>query len=135
METHIDGNTIRPYFNAGFLIVRPEIRILRKWWRVFKELYQDTDLRGYYNENKMYAIFAHQAILSAVIISDLEIRELKKLPFEYNYPLNLYFDNFNKHIPEDMNSLVSVRYEDVETLNELPFDEDLKKWILQKIGI
>ncbi|MFX0125282.1 MAG: hypothetical protein ACFFAE_16765, partial [Candidatus Hodarchaeota archaeon] len=28
MKTHVDNNTLRPYFNAGFLIVRPEKGLL-----------------------------------------------------------------------------------------------------------
>ena len=39
MKTHVDGNTLRPYINSGFLIVRPEKGFLRKYWENYKKLF------------------------------------------------------------------------------------------------
>ncbi|MFX1468149.1 MAG: hypothetical protein ACFFB8_05760, partial [Promethearchaeota archaeon] len=41
MKTHVDHNKIRPYFNAGCLIVRPEKGLLQSWWNSYRELYNE----------------------------------------------------------------------------------------------
>jgi hypothetical protein len=92
MKTHVDHNKIRPYFNAGCLIVRPEKGLLQSWRDSYKALYDEQCFKDYYNKNYIYAIFLHQAVLSGVILSTIERNKLYELPFGYNYPLNLYYD-------------------------------------------
>ena len=118
MRTHVDGNVLRPYFNAGCLIIRPEREIFRMWWNRFLALYHKSELRKFYEKSRMYEIFVHQAILSGVILSALQQTELMELPFSYNYPLHLYSASSPDCRPESINELITVRYEHPKWLKQ-----------------
>ena len=133
MKTHVDHNKIRPYFNAGCLIVRPEKEVVQSWWNSFKELYNKKYFKDYYNKNYLYAIFIHQAVLSGVILSSIERNELYELPFDYNYPLNLYYNCPFVYRAKNVNELTTVRYEDLEELKNVPIQDPLKSWLINQI--
>ena len=131
MKTHVDHNILRPYFNAGFLIVRPSIGLLQAWWNKFKGLYKDSAFQAFYDKNDLYTIFIHQAILAGVILSRMEKIQLQELPFAYNYPLHLYSKSPEEYKPKNLNELVTVRYEETKILREAKFHEPHKSWISQ----
>ncbi len=134
MKTHVDHNTLRPYFNAGFLIVRPKLGLLQSWWNQFKELYRDPSFEEYYEKNELYSIFIHQAVLAGVILSTMERQELQELPFSYNYPLHLYFESPIEYRPQNLNDLITARYEDPEWLEKVPIQEPLKGWVTKQLN-
>ncbi|MFX1312922.1 MAG: flavin reductase family protein [Promethearchaeota archaeon] len=133
MKTHVDNNIIRPYFNAGCLIVRPERGLLQSWWNTYKELYNEQCFRDYYNKNYIYAIFIHQAVLSGIILSTMERNELYELPFDYNYPLNLYYNCPFVYRVKNVNELTTVRYEDLKNLKNIPIQDPLKSWLMKQM--
>ncbi|MFX0139572.1 MAG: hypothetical protein ACFFDN_38375, partial [Candidatus Hodarchaeota archaeon] len=112
MKTHVDHNKLRPYFNAGCLIVRPEKGLLQSWWNSYKESYNEQIFTDYYKKNYLYAIFIHQAVLTGLILSKMERTELYELPCDYNYPLNLYYNCPVVYRAKNINELITVRYED-----------------------
>lgn len=132
MITHC-GEQIRPYFNAGSFVVRPEIGLLKRWWDVFQSTYQAPVFQAYYEKDPLYAVFIHQAIWTGVILGSLERGELQRLSNWINYPLHLHQD-----IPEDLRAvriddLLTARYEDILAQpgwgEELPFSPELAGWI------
>ena len=129
MHPHVDHNTIRPYFNAGHLVVRPERKICQIWWEYFKKMYDDPSFEGIYRENELYRLFLHQAVLTGVILSIVRRDELQELPFTYNYPLHLYNEAPPDLRPENINELVTVRYEAPEILTQFLFDEPVSSWL------
>ncbi|MFW9905337.1 MAG: hypothetical protein ACFFFH_13435 [Candidatus Thorarchaeota archaeon] len=133
MRTHVDHNILRPYFNAGFLVVRPEAGLLESWWESFKELYRDQSFNEFYHQDKRYSIFMHQAVLTGVILSIKEKGELQELPFTYNYPLHLYHESSIESRPKRINDLVVARYEKIEWLKKVPIQEPLKSWLNEQI--
>ena len=135
MKTHVDENTLRPYFNAGFLIVRPEKGILQRWWDCFKETYRDSSFEEFYKKDERYIIFIHQAVLAGVILSLMSREELNEMPFEYNYPLNLYNEIPVEFHPQGMNSLITARYCTVglSGLDNIPLQEHLRKWLKEQM--
>ncbi len=133
MKTHVDHNILRPYFNAGFLIVRPEKGLLQAWWKQFKELYKDPSFQAFYETNDIFTIFIHQAILAGTILSRMEKPQLQELPFEYNYPLHLYSESPEEYKPRSLSDLVTVRYENITVLKEAMFHEPYKSWILKQL--
>lgn len=138
LQTHVDGNVLRPYFNSGFLIVRPDKGFLEIWWRKYKELYNDPDFKKFYAKNSLYVTFIHQAILSAVILSNLEKEELEILPFSYCYPINLYEESLLEFKPRSTSELVTARYYlekllTPEGFDKIPFHEPLRSWLKKKI--
>jgi len=111
MITAADDKTIRPYFNAGLLVVRPERGILRKWAESFPKLYEDKILAAMCREDGRKRIFIHQAALTGAILNLLEREEMKELSSSYNYPL--FFDEMfgAPHKFDDVADAVSLRYD------------------------
>ncbi len=139
METHIDGTRIRPYFNSGMLIIRPRSRLLQTWWDIFSGLYQKADFQKFYEQNNLYKIFVHQALLSGVILSKFETDELLELPSIYNYPLHLHAEDVTDHRPSFMEDVVTFRhegfYEDKEWMRKIPAEQKLKQWLAERIAL
>ena len=133
MKTHVDHNKIRPYFNAGCLVVRPEKGLLQLWWNSYKALHDEQDFKELYSKNYIYAIFLHQAILSGLILATIERNKLYELPFDYNYPLNLYYNCPFVYRAKNINELTTVRYEDLEDLKKVPIQDPLKSWLINQM--
>ena len=88
MITPADGDTIRPYFNAGLLVVRPERGILRRWAEDFTLLATDSRLMTWCRQDVPKRIFLHQAALVGAILNLVSREEMLELPPQYNYPLS-----------------------------------------------
>ena len=119
MEAIADKNIIRPYFNAGLVIVRPQRGIMRKWAEQYQSLASDTDIIELCKDQK-YNIFLHQAILTGVILNNVIKEEMKLLPFAYNYPL--FFEKFyeSELTFDSIENIVSLKVE--FTFKQLPED-------------
>jgi hypothetical protein len=133
METCVRDYTIRPYFNAGMLVVRPEQGLLSEWRDHFDRLYRHPDFEPFYEKDIRYKIFMHQAVLAGVVLNMFEQEKLQELPEAINYPLHLHGEYPPKHRPKALNDLITCRYEGV---NELPgflkkiqTREPLKSWL------
>jgi hypothetical protein len=87
MVTPADSQTIRAYFNAGLLVVRPERGTLRRWAEVFPRLYRDTAIVRICRQDRVRALFLHQAALVGAILGRLERDEMRELSPRYNVPL------------------------------------------------
>jgi hypothetical protein len=137
MMTHVDGTRIRPYFNAGLLVTRPERHLLQGWHDVFFRVYQEPSFQKSYQKDERYAVFIHQAVLSGVILSTLETGEIQELPPTYNYPLHLHAQDVTDHRPSCLEELVTFRHEgfyaDPEWINKMPAGEPLKQWIAKRL--
>jgi hypothetical protein len=137
VTTHVDAIRIRPYFNAGLLIVRPERRLLRIWRDNFLEAYETADFQEWYKKDKRYTIFMHQAVLAGTILSTLKAEEIEELPRTYNYPLHLYWEDVTENRPSSLEEMVSFRYEeffeDLDWRKKIPANEQLKKWIAERL--
>ena len=138
MTTHVDNNVIRPYFNAGILVTRPDDELLQSWYRTFLHLSQRDEFRGLYEYDKRYTVFMHQAVLSGVILSRYHREQLHELPSTYNYPLHLYDEDVTTHRPSTIEELVTVRhegfYKDPEWLENMPAGKKLKTWLQTALG-
>ncbi|MFX1540732.1 MAG: hypothetical protein ACFFBX_08155 [Promethearchaeota archaeon] len=137
MVTHVDATQVRPYFNAGFLITRPTNRLFRIWHDTFFELYKKAECAEFYQQDKRYEIFVHQAVLSGVILSMFPTAELQELPPTYNYPLHLFAEDVSDTRPSTLEELITVRhegfYEDPEWFKTIPAKKSLKIWIAKQL--
>jgi len=139
MQTHIDGNTLRPYINSGFMVIRPKKGLLRNWWENYKKMYNDPIFQDFYKKDDLYITFIHQAVLSALILTTFRKEEMHEFPFDYNYPLNLYDEIEEKYKADSINDLVHSRiYIDKllppEKLEKFPITGELKKWLAEKLS-
>jgi len=112
MITSVDQIKIHPYINAGMLIIRPESRLLQQWRDTFLEIYQDSRFMEFYEKNRLYKIFIHQAVLSACVIASVKQTEIKQLPYWVNYPLHMHTLYPADLRPKSLNELTSFRYEE-----------------------
>jgi len=138
METCTRDNTIRAYFNAGLLVIRPEQHLLEKWLDCFKKLYQHPDFQPFFKNDVLYMIFMHQMVLAGVVLSTFEQQELLELPESVNYPLHLHQDYPIEYRPQVLNSLITCRYEGIEdlrnSLKTIGVEEPLKGWLNERLG-
>jgi hypothetical protein len=111
MVTPADQATIRPYFNAGLLVVRPERSVLRKWAECFPRLYEDPELAAMCSANVRMRIFLHQAALAGAVLNLLKREEMVELSTLYNYPLFFHekFDSKKKF--DSIEEAVTIRYD------------------------
>jgi hypothetical protein len=138
MVTSVDQVTIRPYFNAGMLVVRPHINVLNNWSKSFVRHFDDQDFTVLYQQNSLYKIFFHQAALAGVVLSTVGMDELYELPYLINYPLHLHAD-YPSHLKvEFLNDLVSCRYDtafqDDRWRAGIRIKEPLKKWLSKQVS-
>ena len=133
MTTSVDMVTIRPYFNAGMLVTRPESGVLRQWADTFNRLYRLPIFPPFYQQNELYQIFFHQAVLSGVILTSVEQEALHTLPHLVNYPLHMHADYPAERRPATMNELVTCRYDtafqNADWRGTITVDEPLKSWL------
>jgi hypothetical protein len=136
MDTCVRDNTIRPYFNAGCQVTRPQNGLFSRWCESFRSLYRHPDFRPFF-ANPLYRIFMHQAVLAGVVLSSFSPAQLYELPESYNYPLHLHADYPPGFRPTNLNDLVTCRYETFDELKKMlafiTVDEPIRTWILSRI--
>ena len=138
MKTHVDGRILRPYFNAGCLVVQPIAGLFKVWKEIFHQFYQDSDIEQFYHKKPVFKIFIHQVLLSCAILTFLEQNDLKELPFEYNFPLHLYAETNEEIQPKSFEKLVTARFEDINDpkwLEKIPLNTSLKYWLHNQLDI
>jgi len=136
MVPHVDDVTIRPYVNAGHLVVRPERGLLRAWRDAFFRVYHTDEFEGFYRADERYVVFVHQAILAGVLLAGLEQAEMQELPGTYNYPLHLYAEDRTSRRPARLEELVTCRYEEWDDLAALrmPAGEGYRAWLSERLA-
>jgi hypothetical protein len=136
MQTIVDEQLVRAYFNAGLLVVRPERGLLRSWQADFTSLYRLPEFEAIFQQNEYYAIFMHQAVLAGSVLSSLKPGEFQMLPFEMNYPLHLHTRVAVERRPSNLNQLITYRYENYgesfgnpEVHISIQIDQPLREWL------
>lgn len=136
MTTSVDRVQIRPYFNAGMLVVRPENGLLVQWANSFARLFLQPAFSVIFKQNQLYKIFFHQAVLAGIILSTLPHKAMQMLPYRVNYPLHMTASYPVEYRPTTMNELITCRYDIAFEEDEWPetimIEEPLKSWLLHK---
>ena len=111
MITAADQDTIRPYFNAGLLVVKTKREILRNWAKNFPRLYRDSFFVEICEQDRLKKIFLHQAALVGAILNLLKRDEMVELSPRYNYPL--FFKSMYGALKEfdSLEDVVTLRYD------------------------
>jgi hypothetical protein len=111
MVTPGDQATIRPYFNAGLLVVRPRRGILRKWAECFPLLYRDPVLKEMCRKDVEKRIFLHQTALVGAVLNQLKREEMKEIPPRYNYPLFFHETYSAARKFDSLDEIITLRYD------------------------
>jgi hypothetical protein len=127
MQTIVDEQPVRAYFNAGLLVVRPERGLLRSWQADFERVRSLPEFGPFYQQSELYPIFMHQVVLAGSLLSSLKPDEVQQFPFEVNYPLHLHEKVSEKRRPTSFDQLITCRYEDyAETFSNPKVQEMLR---------
>jgi hypothetical protein len=136
MDTCVRDNTIRPYFNAGCQVTRPQNGLLSRWCELFRSLCRHPDFKPFLAD-PLYRLFMHQAVLAGTVLSGFSPEHLYELPESYNYPLHLHSTYPPEFRPAKLNDLVTCRYETFDELKKalasIGVDEPTKTWLLSRI--
>lgn len=138
VDTFVDGQRIRAYFNSHAFSVNPSVGLLHRWFEHFKTLVEDDGFQQSSCQDQLHRIFLHQAVLSALLATELEPQRLRILPPDYNYPYNLH-----QSVPADrragaLNDLVSITYEnrslDPAIVDDIEIHDPLCSWLADHIA-
>lgn len=137
MRPVVEDLQMRPYFNAGLIVTRPQRKLLRAWQDTFMRLYNLPEFQMFYQQDRRYSIFMHQAVLAGTVLNHLELQEILELPPTYNYPIHLYDKDKTQHRPSGMERLTTARHEgfyaDPAWKDKIPAGDELKEWLEKKL--
>lgn len=135
VETFVDGQRIRSYFNSHAFAITPSTGLLRQWFECFESLVCDEAYQKDSCQDQAHQVFLHQAIWSALLATRLDPQRIRILPPDYSYPYNLH-----QSVPPDrraaaLNDLVCVAYEDRSldptAVDDIDIQEPLWSWLNQ----
>jgi hypothetical protein len=121
MITPADDDTIRPYFNASCLAVRPEKGLFAIWAENFSKLCRDSVIKAECEKDQMKRIFTFQVALTGTFLNNLDRDEMYFISDKYNYPIffrEMYGANKDFH---DITGIVTIRVEQF-------FDKPIAGW-------
>jgi hypothetical protein len=132
----VDGQVLRPYFNTHVFSFNPSWGLMRAWLDAFRLLTEDHDFQIGPCADDLHQIFLHQAVLSALVVREVEWGRIRILPPAYSYPLHLHRQTPNERRALSLNSLVCAVYEDdmpdPRTLRDLAVDDPLRAWLINE---
>ena len=129
VESLVDKKKIRGYFNSGCMAFDPSRGILRAWKDAFEKLLTDSIRYAFYSSSDPYAVFCHQAVLSAVVMAKIDKKNITILPLPYGYPLGFQEDpNFIDKV-HSLSDLVMVITGGYNNLEKIEITEPYKSWL------
>ena len=136
VESFVDSQKMRPYFNTHAFSINPARKVLRTWLECFKTMVSDRGFQAGPCRDEGHQIFLHQAIVSTLVAKLLDWERIRVLPPEYSYPLHFHLQVPQARRPQALNSLVCPVYEETfrypDTLNGIEVDEPLRSWLVKR---
>jgi len=133
VETFVDRQLIRSYFNSHSFAVNPSIGLLHRWFYYFELLACDREFQINFCQDQQHRVFLHQAVLSTLIVTDIDTKRIRMLPSDYNYPYNLHGSVSPERKVSALNDLVSFTYEsrslDPNDVNDIKIYDPLRTWL------
>jgi hypothetical protein len=133
VESLVDTQRLRPYFNTHCFSVNPAKKVLRSWWSHFKALASDQAFQAGACGDELHRVFLHQAVLSALFTKLSDWNRIRLLPDEYSYPLHLHQEVPQDRRPSALNDVVCAAYEQTQDLTLVDAYEPLRSWLLQRV--
>ncbi len=133
VESFVDRQTLRPYFNTHCFALNPALGLGRAWWAHFREMIADRAFQAGPCSDATHQIFLHQAILSTLVVKMIARERIRLLPPKYNYPLNLLEEMPSELRAPALNTLVNAVYEDAFPWGQIEIHEPLRSWLIERI--
>jgi glyoxylase-like metal-dependent hydrolase (beta-lactamase superfamily II) len=87
VETFVDSKSIRAWLNCGMFSVRADLGLFRQWATILEEFVRNEEYQRSAITDGVHKTFLHQAVISSLIVAQLDKSEIRMLPEGYNYPL------------------------------------------------
>jgi hypothetical protein len=136
VESFVDEQSLRAYYNSHAFAINPSIGLMSKWYETFESLVQDQDFQSGACCDELHQIFLHQAVLSALVATCLDPDRILMLPPTYNYPYNLQDQVPANKRAVALNDLACITYED-RSLNpydvmDIRIDDPFRSWLTER---
>jgi hypothetical protein len=133
VESFVDGQTLRPYYNTHLFAINPARGLCRRWWEIFRELMLDNDFQSGACSDTLHKIFLHQAVFSVLLVKEVGEERICILPPDYSYPYNLQEQISISRRATTLNDMTCAVYEQ-RTLNptqvkDIQIEEPLRSWL------
>jgi hypothetical protein len=136
VETFVEGEAIRAYYNSHLLVVNPALGLFGRWLSLFQDLVADATYQARACADTPHKIFMHQAVLSALIATAVEPERLLLLSPTYSYPYNLHGSVPVGRRAQALNDLVCIAYEerplDPTLAEDIEIEEPLRSWLADR---
>ena len=133
VETFVDMQRIRSYFNSHAFAINPFNGLIGQWFACFEALVRDEAYQRAFCGDDYHQVFLHQAVLSALLVTKLEAQRVRILPPDYNYPYNLQVAVPQERRAAVLNDLVCIAYEDrsldPDLVDDIEIKEPLRSWL------
>ncbi|MEW5717864.1 MAG: hypothetical protein AB1817_04490 [Chloroflexota bacterium] len=133
VESFVDAQRLRAYFNSHAFAINPAKGLLRRWFDLFEKLVCDQEFQARACADEPHRIFLFQAILSALLVTSLEPQRINLLPPTYNYPYNLHARVPAERRAKALSDLVCFTYEDrsinPSEMQDIEIRGPLKAWL------
>jgi hypothetical protein len=133
LESFVDQQHIRAYYNSHMFAVDPALGLLKEWHKHFAALVTDQDFQARACQDDPQHIFLHQAVLSALIDARITAERVCILPPTYSYPYNLQRRIPPEQRAQTLNELVCIAYEerplDPAMMDDILVNEPLRRWL------
>lgn len=107
--------------------------LLRTWRDDFIRLYRRPAYDRFYQQDRRYMIFMHQAALAGTLLRELSRQAMAMLPHYVNYPLHMHTIYPEERRVQRLKDLISCRYDTLanypEWYRRFPIDDTLKRWL------
>lgn len=135
IESFVDGQILRPYFNTHCFAINPARGILQAWRAIYVALLMDKEFQDEYCHGELHQIFLHQVVLNALVMKSIQRKRLLMLPPEYSYPLHL-----QERLPitkrvKSLNQLVCMVYEENTLLDAVEIQDPVRSWLTDNRNI
>ena len=134
IESFVDEQEIRAYFNSHSYCVNPSIGLFRQWLNCFEKLVCDPAFQDSSCSDDLHMTFLHQAVLSALTVAMIPPERIQIIPTTYSYPYNLQSSVPSGNRAKELNQLVSVVYEDLplhpDYIEGIEVREPLRSWLV-----
>jgi len=133
VESFVDDQVLRAYFNTHAFSVNPSRGLLCGWLEYFERLVGDPGFQNGPCQDERHQVFLHQAVLSALLAARLPPERLRILPPTYNYPYNLQGSIPPEKRVSLLNDLTCLTYEDrsihPDAMTDIQVLEPLRTWL------
>jgi hypothetical protein len=133
VETFVEHELVRAYFNTHAFALNPGLGLCAEWLVAFERLFVDRGFQSGACRDTSHRIFLHQAPLSPLIATRLSPERLRILPPTYSYPYNLHSEVPLSRRAGKLSDLVSIAYEDRSLnpaqMSDIGVAQPLRSWL------